>query len=53
MAAEDAIQKILTAGYGERIIYSSDFPITHLHSAHPTHDPTEAELCESFADAVE
>ncbi len=52
MAAEDAVQQIRAAGYGGRLVYGSDFPITHWHSSHPTHAPMETELRESITGAI-
>lgn len=36
--------EIRAAGFGERIRFGTDFPITHYHAVYPDHDPTEAEL---------
>ncbi|MBD5404796.1 MAG: amidohydrolase family protein [Treponema sp.] len=36
--------KVRAAGFGERIRFGSDFPITHYFACHPDHDPTEEEL---------
>lgn len=44
MASAEAVSLITAAGFGERLVYGSDFPITHWHSVYPAYDPTEAEL---------
>lgn len=46
MASKEAADKIASAGFGGRLLYGSDFPITHYQKAHPDHDPSEKELTE-------
>lgn len=41
---DETRERIRAAGFGERIRFGTDFPITHYHAARPDHNPTEAEL---------
>lgn len=43
-AGEYAVREIRAAGFGERVRFGTDFPITHYQACRPDHDPTEAEL---------
>jgi hypothetical protein len=52
MANTEAVSRITAAGFGERIVYGSDFPIPHWRSVHPEYDPTEAELKQFLCAAV-
>ena len=45
-ASDAAVTQIAAAGFGSRVVYGSDFPITHWYSVRPVYDPTEAELVE-------
>ncbi len=44
MASTEAVSCITAAGFRGRIVYGSDFPISHWRSVHPEYDPAEAEL---------
>lgn len=44
MASTEAVSRITAAGFRGRIVYGSDFPISHWRSVHPEYDPAEAEL---------
>ena len=48
MANTEAVSRITAAGFGERIVYGSDFPIPHWRSVHPEYDPAEEELTEFY-----
>ena len=56
MANTEAVSRITAAGFGERIVYGSDFPIPHWRSVYPEYDPTEAELkqflCAGFCEST-
>lgn len=41
--AED-VREIRAAGFGERLRFGTDFPVTHYLACRPDHDPTEAEM---------
>ncbi len=43
-APAETVREIRAAGFGERVRFGSDFPITHYRAALPDHDPTEEEL---------
>ena len=47
--SDDTRQKIERAGFGGRICYGTDFPITHYFSERPSHDPTADELTAWFS----
>ena len=49
-APEGAVREIRAAGFGERIRFGSDFPITHYLACHPDHDPSEEELVQFLRD---
>ena len=44
MAGEDDIEKIKAAGLEDRLLYGSDFPITHWRSEKPKSDPSKEEI---------
>ena len=49
-APEGAVREIRAAGFGERIRFGSDFPITHYLACHPDHGPSEEELVQFLRD---
>ena len=44
MASKENIVEIARCGFESRILYGSDFPITHCRKVKPNYDPTEEEL---------
>lgn len=45
-AAQCEVEKIMEAGFSGRILYGTDFPITHYRKMEPVSDPSEKELTE-------
>lgn len=41
---EDVQEEVRKAGFGNRMRFGTDFPITHYYKLHPDHDPTTEEL---------
>ena len=44
MTSRETIAEIEKKGFGNRVLYGSDFPITHWREYKPDYDPTEKEL---------
>ena len=44
MVRGESVEKIKKCDLGSRVLYGSDFPITHWREYKPDYDPTEKEL---------